>query len=75
MNEASKIIIEFGFQEIELKTIEAYTHINNNNSSKLLLKNNFKLDGKRKDKENSDNIIFTLTKRNWMEIKLNTTKY
>ncbi len=75
MNEALKIIIEFGFQEIELKTIEAYTHINNNNSSKLLLKNNFKQDEERIDKENSDNIIFTLTKRNWMEIKLNTTKY
>lgn len=75
MNEASKIIIEFGFQEIELNTIEAYTHISNNNSSKLLLRNNFKQDEEQKDKENRDNIIFTLTKQNWMQIKLNTTSH
>lgn len=75
MSEALKKIIEFGFQEIELKKIEAYTHKNNDNSSKLLQKYNFKLDEERKDKENSDNIIFTLTKQNWMELKLNTTKH
>jgi len=34
MSEALKKIIEFGFQEIELKKIEAYTHKNNDNSSK-----------------------------------------
>ena len=73
MNEALKKIIEFGFQEIEFNKIDAYTHKNNYNSTKLLLKNNFKQDAERKDKENRDNIIFTLTKQNWMEIKLNTT--
>ncbi len=73
MSEALKKIIEFGFQVIELDTIEAYTHKNNNNSTKLLQKYNFKQDAERVDKENSDNIIFTLTKQNWMGIKLNTT--
>ncbi len=62
MSEATKIIIEFGFQEIELAAIEAYTHKNNNDSTKLLQKYNFKQDAERIDKENSDNIIFTLTK-------------
>ncbi len=73
MSEALKKIIEFGFQEIELDAIEAYTHKNNNNSTKLLQKYNFKQDAERIDEENSDNIIFTLTKQNWIDIKQNTT--
>jgi ribosomal-protein-alanine N-acetyltransferase len=63
MSEALKKIIEFGFQEIELDAIEAYTHKNNNDSTKLLQKYNFKQDVERVDKENSDNIIFKLTKK------------
>ena len=62
MSEALKKIIEFAFRDIELNSIEAYTHKNNNDSTKLLQKYNFKLDVERVDKENSDNIIFTLTK-------------
>jgi ribosomal-protein-alanine N-acetyltransferase len=62
MSEVLKKIIEFGFQEIELDAIEAYTHKNNNNSTKLLQKYNFKQDVERVDKDNSNNIIFTLTK-------------
>ena len=73
MSEAFKKIIDFGFQEIELDAIEAYTHKNNNNSTKLLQKYNFKQDAERIDKENSENIIFTLTKEYWMELKLNTS--
>ncbi len=73
MSEAIKKIIEFGFLEIELNTIDAYTHKKNNNSTKILQKYNFKKDAERVDIENSNNIIFTLTKQNWMEIKLNTT--
>ncbi len=71
MSETLKKIIEFGFQEIELDAIDAYTHKNNNNSTILLQKHNFKLDEKRKDKENSDNIIFMLTKQNWIKTKPN----
>ena len=74
MSEAIKKIVEFGFQEIELDAIEAYTHKKNNNSTKLLQKYNFKRDAERIDKENSDNIIFTLPKQDWTEIRLNTTK-
>jgi ribosomal-protein-alanine N-acetyltransferase len=62
MSEALKKIIEFAFRDIELISIEAYTHKKNDDSTKLLQKYNFKLDAGRIDKENSDNIIFTLTK-------------
>ena len=50
MSEALKKIIEFAFRDIELISIEAYTH-----------------------KENDDNIIFTLSKQNWIELILNTS--
>jgi len=73
MSEALEKIIEFGFNEIELKTIEAYTHKNNNDSTKLLQKYKFIKDAERRDKENNDNIIFTLTKQNWIELILNTS--
>ena len=75
MSEALKKIIEFGFKEIVLNAIDAYTHQNNDNSTKLLQKYNFKLDRERIDKANSDNIIFTLTKQNWMDLRFNTTKH
>ncbi|MGB5847120.1 MAG: GNAT family protein [Ignavibacteriaceae bacterium] len=73
MSEALNNIIEFGFKNIKLIAIEAYTHKNNDDSTKLLQKYNFIRDAGRVDKENSDNIIFTLTKQNWMKQKLNTT--
>jgi ribosomal-protein-alanine N-acetyltransferase len=67
MSEALEKIIEFGFKEIELNTIEAYTHKKNNDSTKILQKYNFKQDVERVDKENTENIIFTLSKQNWIE--------
>ncbi len=62
MNEAIKKVIEFAFQNIGVTTIEAYTHKDNLKSTSLLLKNNFSIDSRRKDEENINNIIFTLTK-------------
>jgi len=73
MSEALNNIIEFGFKNIKLIAIEAYTHKNNDDSTKLLQKYDFIQDEERIDKENSDNIIFTLSKQNWMRQKLNTT--
>jgi ribosomal-protein-alanine N-acetyltransferase len=67
MSEALEKIIEFGFEKIGLNTIEAYTHKKNNDSTKLLQKYNFKLDAERIDKENSANIIFSLTKKQYHE--------
>ena len=71
MSEALKKIIDFGFQEIELDAIEAFTHRDNNDSTKLLQKFNFKQNKERIDKENNDNIIFTLSKQYWMELNIN----
>ena len=42
MQEATSKVIAFGLDVIGLKTIEAYTHLENKNSSKLLEKYNFK---------------------------------
>ena len=69
MSEALKKIIDFGFDKIKLNTIEAYTHKNNSDSTKLLHKYSFKLEEGRIDKENIDNIIFTLAKKDWMELQ------
>ncbi|MDP2384909.1 MAG: GNAT family N-acetyltransferase [Bacteroidota bacterium] len=61
MNEALKKIINFGFTKMKLKTIEAYTHENNEASIKLLLKNNFKQETIPKKEVGSDRICFSLT--------------
>jgi ribosomal-protein-alanine N-acetyltransferase len=42
MQEATSKVIAFGFDVMGLKAIEAYTHLENKNSSKLLEKYNFK---------------------------------
>src|ERR1700741_1628859 len=42
MDEALKKAIDFGFNVMNLKTIEAYTHENNQPSIKLLTRNNFR---------------------------------
>ena len=58
MQEAASKVIDFGFQHIKLHSIEAYTHADNQSSTKLLEKLNFKWH--RAPDENF--IIFKLTK-------------
>jgi len=60
MNEAMKIVLYFGFNELQFQKIEAYTHRDNEPSKQLLLKNDFKHIEDRVDQENPDNIIFEL---------------
>lgn len=60
MTEALGIVINFGFNSLNLDKIEAFTHIKNTSSIKLLstfkfLKNNSKI-----DRKNSNNIIYEL---------------
>ncbi|MFT5915665.1 MAG: ribosomal-protein-alanine N-acetyltransferase [Bacteroidia bacterium] len=62
MSEALKAILEFGFQNLNLDLIEAYTQKNNESSRKMLEKNMFKLAMNRKDEENSANLIYELQK-------------
>lgn len=60
MNEALKMVVEFGFNELRLHKIEAFTHNENENSKKLLKKNGFQFIENRKDEGNKSNIIFEL---------------
>jgi ribosomal-protein-alanine N-acetyltransferase len=64
MNEALVKIIDFGFNKMKLRTIEAYTRKDNDPSIQLLLRNKFKLDATRKTADRgTERIIFTLTLR------------
>lgn len=60
MSEALNSVIDFGFHELKLNKIEAYTHMENENSKKLLENNGFIFNRKRKDEENKFNSIYEL---------------
>ena len=59
MDESLKSILDFGFKNLNLDIIEAYTHKNNEPSKKLLEKNKFKLVVGKNDEGNQDNIIYS----------------
>ncbi|ARV06203.1 GNAT family N-acetyltransferase [Polaribacter sp. SA4-10] len=60
MTEALKEVINFGFNNLELKTIEGFTHKNNSASTALLEKQNFVFQPERKDENFEDNRIYRL---------------
>ena len=60
MSEALKMIVGFGFKELKLDKIEAFTHKENESSKRLLEKNGFYFIKNRKDINNEWNIIFEL---------------
>lgn len=64
MNEALKQIVEFGFVQLHLNKIEAFTHSENENSVNLLKKNGFYFDENRKDADNPNNLIFVIKRSN-----------
>ncbi|MER3374018.1 MAG: GNAT family N-acetyltransferase [Allomuricauda sp.] len=57
MSEAMECVMEFGFDQLQLNAIEAYTHRENQASKKLLNRFGFIKDVHRLDKGNLDNII------------------
>jgi len=59
MSEALQAVLNFGFNEIYLKSVEAFTHKNNKPSKSLLNKFSFKLDPHRKDEGFPNNLIYT----------------
>lgn len=61
MKEAVQAVIDYTFQTLKVKKILAFTHYENQNSTKLLTKFNF-VKSKDLDKENPNLNIFTLTK-------------
>jgi ribosomal-protein-alanine N-acetyltransferase len=58
MSEAILAVLNFGFEQLNIKTIEAYTHKNNVRSITLLEKHHFVLQAQRKDPSFEDNRIF-----------------
>lgn len=65
MNEALQCVLRYGFDEMKLKMIEAYTHMNNQGSVNLLNRNGFVLhhdmEAKKAGKEElKDRLIFML---------------
>ena len=62
MSEALNTIVEFGFNELKLDKIEAFTHVQNENSKRLLNKHGFNLNEIRKDQGNKSNVIFEITR-------------
>lgn len=64
MSEALQYVIDYGFKKLNLDTIEAFTHMKNENSKKLLEKNYFKLVDNRKDDDHIYNIIYEIQNPN-----------
>jgi ribosomal-protein-alanine N-acetyltransferase len=60
MSEALKAIVAFGFHELKLEKIEAFTHAENLPSTQLLETQGFIHNVGRKDLDNTSNIIFEL---------------
>ena len=61
MSEAFDAVIEYGFQNLALKNIEAFTHYNNEASIALLEKQNFVLHPERRDEGFENNRSYRLT--------------
>ncbi|APG64865.1 hypothetical protein LPB136_05605 [Tenacibaculum todarodis] len=62
MSEAMETVLEFGFNKMKLKTIEAFTHKNNIASIALLEKYNFVFQPERKDDDVEDNRVYKIEK-------------
>ena len=60
MSEAIKTVLNYGFQELKLDQIEAFTHRENEASVRLLIKSGFKHNENRSDSGNPNNAIYEL---------------
>ena len=60
MSEAVHCLLNYGFKDLNLKKIEAFTNRNNSNSINLLQKLKFVLNENRRDEKFPENIIFEL---------------
>ena len=65
MSEALKAVVSYGFKELGLFMIEAYTQIENESSKLLLVKNKFQLHPTRVDEGFPKNIIFELYRKDY----------
>lgn len=60
MSEALSAVLDFGFNQLNLREILAFTSMFNENSKALLLKNDFVLQKGRTDEGFPDNLVFSL---------------
>lgn len=60
MSEALKAVLNYGFGELDLIKIEAYTHFQNKGSIRLLKKIGFIIENGEKDANNKNNIVLYL---------------
>jgi len=62
MSEGLKSVLEYGFTNLSLATIKAYTHMENANSRKLLEKNGFVWNEGETDEGFPYNVIYAISK-------------
>ncbi|OCA74742.1 GNAT family N-acetyltransferase [Chryseobacterium arthrosphaerae] len=62
MSEALNRVLQYGFDELNLQKILAYTHQFNEASQSLLLKHRFISEEGMKDNNNPENVIFSLNR-------------
>lgn len=60
-SEALREILNYSFNTLNLKSVEAYTHKNNIASLKILEKNFFSYDKNLKDESNPNNLIYNIS--------------
>lgn len=60
MSESLKSVLDYGFKKLNLDTIEAYTHKNNESSKILLEKNNFNIIIGKTDEHNLNNLVYEI---------------
>lgn len=63
MNESMAAVVGFGFEQMHLKKIEAFTHGDNLSSVKLLKRHGFVLEPDRKDEDDPENVVYSCEKR------------
>lgn len=65
MSEALAEVLKFGFTQLKLKEISAFTQYNNASSIQLLKKNSFILKEYEFDPDNKDNYVYWIDKKRW----------
>jgi [ribosomal protein S5]-alanine N-acetyltransferase len=66
MSEAVRSVLAYGFEQLGLAHIEAYTHRDNAASIKLLERHLFSPHPTRTDSDNAHHVIYTLDRDNWL---------
>jgi len=67
MTETIACVLDYGFNTMNLKLIDAYTHSENKASIALLLKNGFIQNKNKVDEGNEHNLIFESTSENYIK--------